>query len=240
MPGKNNPTSATLDIRDTASNGDGWTNVKASNGATYSYQYTGGNQRANNGSILNAVGGGHAATTLGLEKTGDARYEFASISFTGDDAGQLSADAEQLSADARQLSTDAGKPGADAGQLSTDAERLSANARQLSATATQLSTDAGQLSATAGKLSATAGQLSATAGQLNTDARQLSADAGQLSTDARQLSTDARQLSIEGNAPRLRVINDKCTAAIDAHYHVMVRDTKTDATIPCDPMIKNQ
>jgi hypothetical protein len=135
MPGKNNSTSATLDIRDTASNGDGWTNVKASNGATYSYQYTGGNQRANNGSILNAVGGGHAATTLGFAKTADARYEFANISFTGD---------------------------------------------------------------------------------------------------------DARQLSADGNASQTREIHDQCTAVIDAQYHVLVRDTEVGATIPCDPMIKNQ
>lgn len=90
MPNPNKPTSATLDIRDSASNGGGWTNVTASNGATYSYQYTGGNQQANNGSILNAVGGGHAATTLGFAKIADARYEFDHIAFTGDKAEQLS------------------------------------------------------------------------------------------------------------------------------------------------------
>ena len=89
MPGPNKPTSATLDIRDSANNGDGWTEVTASNGATYSYQYTGGNQHANNGSILNALGGGHAATTLGFAKTADARYEFDHITFTGDKAEQL-------------------------------------------------------------------------------------------------------------------------------------------------------
>lgn len=90
MPGKNNPTSATLDIRDTASTDKGWTNVEASNGATYSYQYTGGNQPANNGSILNAVGGGQAATTLGFAKELDRRYTFDKVSFTGDNAEQLS------------------------------------------------------------------------------------------------------------------------------------------------------
>ena len=142
MPGKNNPTSATLNIRDSASKETGWTDVKASNGAIYSYQYTGGNQPANNGSILNTVGGGHAATTLRLANTDDARYEFASISFTGD--------------------------------------------------------------------------------------------------NAEQLSTDAAQLTPEGNASQTRVIKDKCTAVIEAHYHVQVLDTKVNATIPCDPMIKNQ
>jgi hypothetical protein len=131
----NNPTNAMLDVRDTATKGDGWTNVKASNGATYSYKYAGGNQPANNGSILYSVGRGNAAITLGFADTTDDRYEFASVSFTDD---------------------------------------------------------------------------------------------------------NAKQLSTEGNAPRIRIINDKCSEAIDAQYHVQVLDTTTEATIPCDPMIKNQ
>ena len=133
MP-SNNPTNAALDVRDTASNGDGWTNVVASNGATYSYKYVGGNQPANNGSILNFVGGNQAITTLVFATT-DLRYQFASITFTDDNADQL---------------------------------------------------------------------------------------------------------STHGKAERTRVINDRCTAAIDARYHVLVLDTKVNATIPCDPMIKNQ
>lgn len=134
MPG-NNPTNATLDVRDTASNGGGWTNVVASNGATYSYKYAGGNQTTNNGSILYSVGRGNAAITLVFADTTDNRYEFASVSFTDD---------------------------------------------------------------------------------------------------------DAQQLDTHGNAPRTRVINDKCSAAIDAQYHVQVLDTTANATIPCDPMIRNQ
>jgi hypothetical protein len=134
MP-SNNPTNAALDVRDTASNGDGWTNVVASNGATYSYKYVGGNQPANNGSILYSVGGGNAATTLVFATTTDTRYQFASITFTDD---------------------------------------------------------------------------------------------------------NAEQLSPHGEAERTRVIKDRCTAAIDAQYHVLVLDTQVNATIPCDPMIKNQ
>lgn len=140
-PANNKPTSATLDIRDSASNDDGWTNVKASNGAIYSYRYTGGNHPGkdkpmlNNGSILYDAGGGSAKISLGFANDVGHRYEFADISFTGD---------------------------------------------------------------------------------------------------------NARQLSKLGNGPRTRQIHDECTAVIDAQYHVLVRDTEADATIPCDPMIKNK
>ncbi|HET9835511.1 MAG TPA: hypothetical protein VFP88_04105 [Rhodanobacteraceae bacterium] len=131
----NNPTSVILDVRNSASNGDGWTNVQASNGQTYSYKYVGGNQPGNNGSIVYTVGGGNAATTLVFATTTDTRYHFDSISFVNDDANQL---------------------------------------------------------------------------------------------------------TTEGNASRTRVINDRCDAEINAQYKVAVRDTTANATIPCDPMIKNQ
>jgi len=130
----NNPTSVTLDVRNSAGNGDGWTNVVASNGQTYSYKYTGGN-RANDGSIVYTVGNGHAATTLFFAATTDTRYQFDAITFVNDDANQLTA---------------------------------------------------------------------------------------------------------QGNAPRTRVINDRCDAVIDAEYKVTVRDTTANATIPCDPMIQNK
>lgn len=129
----NNPTNVSLDIRNFPGDSDGWINVVASNGATYSYRYAGGNQ-ANDGSIVYAVGGGHAATTL-VFATADRRYEFADITFVNDDAHQLTA---------------------------------------------------------------------------------------------------------QGNAPRTRVINDRCDAAIDAQYKVTVQDTTANATIPCDPMIRNR
>lgn len=88
----NNPTSVTLDVRDFATNGDGWTNVTAANGATYSYKYTGGNRLANNGSVEFSRGGGNAAVTVNFATTTDTRYRFSGdcIAFTGDNANQLS------------------------------------------------------------------------------------------------------------------------------------------------------
>ena len=85
----NNPTSTTLDVRNVASNGgDGYTNVQAANGATYSYRYTGGNQPGNNGSVQYGIGGGNAAITLHL--TSDPRYQISSIGFQNDPNNQLS------------------------------------------------------------------------------------------------------------------------------------------------------
>jgi len=130
MPG-NNPTNASLDVRDSSTSGDGWTNVNGSNGAPYSYKYSGGND-GNNGALSFSVGGGHAATTLTL--SADNRYSIQSVSFSGD---------------------------------------------------------------------------------------------------------DAQQLSVQGNAPRNRVINDRCNAPINAQYKVTVLDTVANATVPCDPPIRN-
>jgi hypothetical protein len=131
----NNPTSTTLDVRNSESNGGGWTNVQAANGATYSYLYTGGNQPGNNGSLLFGIGSGNAAITLGFASTTDTRYAFDSISFVND---------------------------------------------------------------------------------------------------------PNQQLSTQGNAPRTRVINDKCTADLDGSYKVLVMDNTANTTIPCDPVIQNQ
>jgi len=130
MPG-NNPTNASLDVRDSSTNGGGWTNVTGSNGAPYSFRYTGGNN-GDDGSIHFAVGGGHAAATLTL--AADPRYSIQSVSFPGD---------------------------------------------------------------------------------------------------------NAQQLSTQGNAPRNRVINDRCNEAIDAQYKVTVFDSVANATVPCDPPIRN-
>ena len=84
----NNPTNVTLDVRNFASNGGGWTNVAASNGATYSYLYTGGNQPGNNGAVSYGVGGGNAAITLTL--AADPRYQIQGITFVNDPQNQLS------------------------------------------------------------------------------------------------------------------------------------------------------
>jgi hypothetical protein len=88
----NNPTSVTLDVRNSSSNGGGWVNVTAANGAPYSYLYTGGNQPGNNGSVFFGVGGGNAAVTLGFASSTDNRYQFVgdAVSFQNDTQSQLS------------------------------------------------------------------------------------------------------------------------------------------------------
>jgi len=130
----NNPTSVSLDIRMGSSSDPGWVDVSASNGQPYSYCYTGGNN-GNNGNLEFSVGGGNAATTVGL--IADARYEFqGNVTFLNDPAGQLSS---------------------------------------------------------------------------------------------------------QGNAPRLRVVNDSCSAALpNGQYKITVLDTTANATIPCDPVIINK
>ena len=88
----NNPTNVTLDVRNSSSNGGGWVNVAAANGAPYSYLYTGGNQPGNNGSVVYSVGGGNAAVTLSFASTTDTRYQFVGdcVSFQNDPQSQLS------------------------------------------------------------------------------------------------------------------------------------------------------
>jgi hypothetical protein len=89
----NNPTSVTLDVRNSSTNGDGWTNVNAANGQPYSYKYVGGNQADNNGKVVFGVGGGNAAVTLNFASTTDTRYQLVgtnAITFQNDPAGQLS------------------------------------------------------------------------------------------------------------------------------------------------------
>ena len=133
----NNPTSVNLDVRNSSSNGDGWTNVQAANGAAYSYKYVGGNQPDNNGKVVFGVSGGNAAVTLGFAASADPRYQFVGsnvVTFQNDPDGQL---------------------------------------------------------------------------------------------------------STQGAAPRTRVINDKCSAELDATYKVNVTDTTANTTIQCDPEIKN-
>lgn len=130
----NNPTNSVLDVRNSSSSGGGWTNVTASNGQIYSYLYAGGNQPENDGSVHFSVGGGNAAVTLVFADSTDSRYQFQSVSFTGDNNNQL---------------------------------------------------------------------------------------------------------STHGNAPRTRVINDSCSGTLDGQYKVVVLDTTANATIPCDPIIKN-
>jgi len=134
----NNPTSVSLDVRNSSSNGDGWTNVQAANGAPYSYKYTGGNHSDNNGKVVFGVGGGNAAVTLGFASTTDPRYQFVGnnvVTFQNDPNGQL---------------------------------------------------------------------------------------------------------STHGAATGTRVINDNCSAELDATYKVTVTDTTANTTVPCDPVIQNK
>jgi hypothetical protein len=82
-----NPNGVSLDIRNSPSSGDGWTNTTASNGAIYSYKYTGGDTDSNNGKVTCTIGNGNASINLSL--VADSRYEIDSVGFTGDDADQL-------------------------------------------------------------------------------------------------------------------------------------------------------
>ena len=83
MPG--NPT-IDLDVRNFPSNGnDGYTNTTASNGATYSYRYTGGD---NNGGNVTFTTRGRVTIVLQLQS--DPRYTINSVGFTGDTNNQLS------------------------------------------------------------------------------------------------------------------------------------------------------
>lgn len=130
----NNPNTVSLDVRNSSTSDDGWTNVTAANGQPYSYKYTGGDSSSNNGKVTFAVNGGQAAITVNL--VADARYQFvgACITFENDPNNQL---------------------------------------------------------------------------------------------------------STAGNAPRTRVVNDTCTAALDGQYKALVTDTTANTTIQCDPRIVN-
>lgn len=131
----NNPNDVELDVRNSSTNGDGWTNVNGSNGQPYSYKYTGGDGPTNNGKVTFKVGGGQGVINLSLDA--DPRYQFIGrdcITFVDDPGGQL---------------------------------------------------------------------------------------------------------SHHGNAPRSRVIKDRCTTELDAQYKALVTDTTANATIPCDPPITN-
>jgi len=80
MPG---PVNVSLDVRNFSSGGaDGYTDVLASNGATYSYKYTGGSD--NHGNVQVMVGGGQAA--INVMVGGDPRYSITNITFNPTDS----------------------------------------------------------------------------------------------------------------------------------------------------------
>jgi len=83
MPG--NPT-ITLDVRNWGSNGsDGYTSTTASNGATYSYRYSGGT--GNGGDVTFTTRG---RVTIVVQLQSDSRYTIENVGFTGDSNNQLS------------------------------------------------------------------------------------------------------------------------------------------------------
>ena len=78
-----------LDIRNSAQNQPGWVDVQASNGQTYSYSFTGGDD--GRGGLIQTVGQGR--DTAPLQLNADRRYQIASSNpcvFEGDDNHQLS------------------------------------------------------------------------------------------------------------------------------------------------------
>ena len=79
-----------LDVRNWPSNGsDGYTSTTASNGAVYSYQYTGGSD--GHGNVEETTGAGSATITVTMHS--DARYVISSVVISGDIENQLSSPA---------------------------------------------------------------------------------------------------------------------------------------------------
>lgn len=86
----NNPNDVELDLRNSSTSGDGWTNVNASNGQPYSYKYTGGDASTNNGNVTCIINNINAAIPVNL--VADPRYHFVGdcITFKDDPNAQLS------------------------------------------------------------------------------------------------------------------------------------------------------
>ena len=74
-----------LKVRPTASNGGGWTTVTASNGAPYSFKYSGGHM--DTGGLQTKVGDGPATIAISLDT--DDRYAIEAVQFTGQIKSQL-------------------------------------------------------------------------------------------------------------------------------------------------------
>lgn len=78
-----------LDIRLGGSSDPGWKNVKVTNGSTYGYLYTGGDDGA--GGLVQTVNpSGNGRDTAPLQLVADNRYQIAGINFLDDPLNQLS------------------------------------------------------------------------------------------------------------------------------------------------------
>ena len=75
-----------LDVRNSASSGDGYINVLASNGQTYSYKYSGGNGAGGGG---NAEFNGRGSANVVVQLHSDQRYTISNVTFN-DPNNQLS------------------------------------------------------------------------------------------------------------------------------------------------------
>jgi len=75
----------TLKIKPGATSGGGWQNTVASNGQTYSFKYTGGEN--DNGGLKTKVGDGAASIALSVDT--DNRYAINNVTFTADAYNQL-------------------------------------------------------------------------------------------------------------------------------------------------------
>lgn len=77
-----------LDIRLNGSTDPGWINVKASNGTTYGYKYSGGDDGA--GGLVQTVDqSGRGRDTAPFQLAADNRYQIAGVNFLNDPLNQL-------------------------------------------------------------------------------------------------------------------------------------------------------
>jgi hypothetical protein len=78
-----------LDIRLNGSSDPGWTNVKAGNGTTYGYKYSGGDDGA--GGLVQTVDqSGNGRDTAPFQLVADNRYQISGVNFLNDPLNQLS------------------------------------------------------------------------------------------------------------------------------------------------------
>lgn len=78
-----------LDIRLNGSSDPGWTNVKAGNGTTYGYKYSGGDDGA--GGLVQTVDqSGNGRDTAPFQLVADNRYQISGVNFLNDTQNQLS------------------------------------------------------------------------------------------------------------------------------------------------------